>query len=382
MTLRSATLSLLSGLAFLFVSHGTAYATDPVTEQQNTTTTTPSAPTLRLPLLSSAALTSNDPQATELGRTSEPATAQTAPVAQPDILAQNAIAYGSYQSDVSTFKQNLESAADIDEAMNTLGTHNARNLATGWLSYSALLASQSPEFRKGVIDTDNYFGRERLLTGMRNSPAYTLSLDGADDAMNRALGAGKADARRLDSVGEKIKEQAYSLQALGWAKAKLPGKPSDHAQKLRLAAANGRPQSGAVRSLFLGPDFNSTVTRANALGGTTSLWDRVTMVGSDIKLPGSSFVSTRNRVLVKREREVTAGNIATLAALNILGETKEQTPYVTSALEDKQAQGCFEQAQLNLLQCVSASRNVFERPFCIGVHALKEVGSCVGGVSR
>lgn len=379
MALRTTTLGLVSGLTILALSQSPAFATDPPQQQQNTTVATSSASKLRLPLLGTPTALASDVQTPETG-SAAPATTIIAP--QPDVLAQKAIAYGSYQSDVSTFKQTLESAADIEAAMSTLGTHNAKRLASGWLSYSALLAAQSSEFKKGVIDTDNYFGRERLLAGMRNSPAYTLSLDGANDAINRALGAGRADARRLDSVGERIKEQAYSLQSLGWAKAKLPGKPTDHAAKLRLAAVEGRPQSGAVRTLFVGPEFNSTLTSANALGGSSSLWDRVTLVGSELKLPLTPASVFQSRYRVKTERQITAGNIVTLAALNILGETKSETTFVTAALEDAQTQGCFEQAQLNLLQCVSASRNVFERPFCIGVHALKEVGTCVGGISQ
>lgn len=309
---------------------------------------------------------------------------QTTTPALHDVLTKSAVAYGAFQNDVSSIKQNLESNADIENAMSTLGSHNHEKLASGWLSYSALLASESEAFQKGVKDTADYHGRDRLMLGMQNSPAYTLSLKGADDAMSRALGASKADGRRLDRIGENIKAQAYSLQSLGWAKAKLKGQPSDHAQTLRLAALNGRPQPMEMQTLFEGPQLDEVITSVTQLGSMTSFWDRVSTTGPGFRLPTLSTIQSptfSNAYAVKSQRRNSAGNIATLAALRILGETGTETNYVSSALNDAQTQSCFEEAHMNLLQCVSASRNVYERPFCIGVHALKEVGSCLSDVT-
>ncbi|MAP95876.1 MAG: hypothetical protein CMK07_13075 [Ponticaulis sp.] len=390
MTLSRVFLGVVTSATILSLSIASADDTDPPSAQSDSTTTTQTTSAIRLPGFSQtetvepATPAAIAPATPDEETTIAPEVIEPIEPVLPDVLASSAIAYGSYQTDVSNFKRDLESLDDIESAMNILGTHNSRQLASGWLAYSALLASQSEDFRKGVLDTEAYHGRDRLLNGMRNSPAYTLSLAGAKDAISRALGASKADARRLDTVGEEIKDQAYSLQGLGWAKARLSGKPADHAQLLRIAAIDGRPQSGAIRSLFVDQDVNKTISNANSLGSSTSLWDRLVSVGPELKLPGfSSYASPPSQYTIREDRQVTAGNIATLAALRIMGETDptEASPYVQEALEDSQTQSCFEQAQLNLLQCVSASRNVFERPFCIGVHALKEVGSCVGDVS-
>ncbi|MAK62796.1 MAG: hypothetical protein CMK09_17645 [Ponticaulis sp.] len=385
MTLRTAVIGLALGTSFVFLQSGESFATDPAPEQQYTTANTLALPLFRQTPESGESTVSTQINPAEAESPTEPVTTPApAPVHKPDILATSAIAYGSYQTDVSTFKRSLESAEEIDNVMNQLGTHNASRLATGWLSYSALLASQSEPFKKGVLETEAYFGRDRLLLGMQNSPSYTLSLDGADDAINRALRAGKADANRLETVGEEIKEQAYTLQTLGWAKAKLRGKPSEHAQQLRLASLQGRPQSGAVRSMFISPNINDTLQDTHRLSGSQTLWDQITQTGSELKLPGLPGLQlSRSQHSVRAERRESAGNIATLAALKILGETEvDNSAYVSRALQDPQTQACFEKAQLNLLQCVSASRNVYERPFCIGVHALKEVGECIGEVSN
>lgn len=385
MTLRTAVIGLALSAAYVSLNPSESFATDPVPEQSDTTTATLALPFIRQTQESTESGVETQTTPSALTSTTETlTTAPPAPVYEPDVLAKSAIAYGSYQSDVSTFKRSLESAEEIDRVMNQLGTHNAGQLASGWLSYSALLAAQSEPFKEGVLETEAFFGRERLLQGMKNSPSYTLSLDGAQDAIDRALRAGKADANRLEIVGEEIKEQAYSLQNLGWAKAKLRGKPSEHAQQLRLAALQGRPQSGSIRSVFISPNMESTLQGTQSLSGTQTLWDQITQTGSEIKFPGfSGGQRYRSSQSIRAERRESAGNIATLAALKILGETHEDnSDYVSRALQDAQTQACFEKAQLNLLQCVSASRNVYERPFCIGVHALKEVGECIDEVAN
>ena len=402
MSLRTVFASLLSGACLMAFPVAYSIDTEQSGTQPDTTTSTPDSTALRLPLFGAPQETVNTSTTPEaLGTLVGPETGETAIITaepappRPDVLAESAIAYGSYQNDVSTFKRELESTQDIEAAMTVLGTHNPERLAAGWLSYSALLAAQSEEFREGVEDTANYHGRERLFRGMRNDPAYTLSLDGADDALARALAASDADARRLDLVGEDIKDQAYSLQSLGWARARLSGRASDHAQTLRNAAEIGRPLDLSIRTLFEGEETTETLTTAQRLGARTSLWDQLQSTGSELRLPGLPGLQLASapapaplprpvdpNLEISNAHRITAGNIATLAALHILDETEETTPYVSAALNDRQTQGCFEQAQLNLLQCVSASHNVFERPFCIGVHALKDIGECVGEITE
>ena len=306
------------------------------------------------------------------------------PPPEPDILTQAAIAYGSFHSDVGTYNRDFSSSEDVQTALDALGSHNPRRLASGWLAYSAMLAAQSEEFEEGVLQARDAFGRERFLTGMRNDPSYALSIRGADSAMQLVLGASHSDAQRIDEVGENMREQAYSLQQLGWARARLPGLPADDARALREAAEEGRPQSGAVRSLFLGPNADAALANASLLGGSSSIWDVMTSTGTELRLPGLNrpVAASRSTYNVANDHLRTGGSIATLAALRHMDETETQNEFVAAALNDPQTQGCFENAQLNLLQCVSASRNVFERPFCIGVHALKDVGSCVGDLTE
>lgn len=387
---------LMSGLAsgILLLACQTSYAddTDSPSEQQVSPESGNSESGIRLPFFGRTNEIENDKEEDEPPADAPAAEAivtEAAPVAppapEPDLLSQAAIAYGSFHTDVSTYNRDFNSSDEVQTALDALGSHNPQSLASGWLAYSAMLASQSEVFEEGVLQARDAFGRERFLMGMRNDPSYALSIRGADHAMSYVLGASDSDARRIDEVGENMREQAYSLQQLGWARARLPGLPADDARALREAAAIGRPQSVAVQSLLLGPNAEAALANASFLGGSSSIWDAMTASGTDIRLPGFGArpaTVTRGQYRVASDHRRTGGNIATLAALRYMDETETQNEFVASALNDPQTQGCFEEAQLNLLQCVSASRNVFERPFCIGVHALKDVGTCVGSLAE
>ncbi|MAI90320.1 hypothetical protein [Ponticaulis sp.] len=413
MSLRYVFSGLAAGCLFVPAPCALGEDTEPRPEQQDSTSSTHSTSQIRLPFLGSikddaeaednAASTAEivaDPLQTppdipadgaETAASAE--TLAEAPVIlppDPDLLAQSAIAYGSFQNDVTTLKIELESQADIATALDTLGTHNSESLAAGWLAYSALLASRSEAYEEGVLQAADAYGRERLLLGMRNDPTYALSIRGADDAMDLVLGATDSDARRLDVAGQYIREQAYSLQQLGWARARLPGLPADDARILREAAEIGRPEAQQIRDLFISSDVDSVLANASSLGGSSSLWDTVSAASAGLELPGIGEIQPaapapaylpQGDYQIADDHRRTGGNIATLAALQILEETNSENEFLAAGLNDAQTQVCFETAHMNLLQCVSASRNVFERPFCIGVHALIDVGECVGSLT-
>jgi len=332
-----------------------------------------------------------DDTSTQTDAAIAPITPVTGEAPQPtsrDVLAETAMAYGTFQQDVTDFNRELTSSDEIEAAATVLGTHNPERLSAGWLAYSALLASESEEFAREVRKTDAHYGRDRMMLGFRNSPTYALQLDGSDDALGRALRASRADADRLERVGENIKQQAYSMQKYGWAKATLRGDSEARAESLKFAAVAGRPVAGTVETLFAGPQLTSFLEDANRLGADSSFWDSMNAPPSPegLQLPvlsatGFSTYSLQ-RLRYNDERRLTAGRIATLAAYRILDETDDYDTQIAETIEDQQSRDCFETAQQIFRQCVSASHKVYERPFCIGEHALKDVGECVAEVSE
>ena len=54
----------------------------------------------------------------------------------------------------------FSSADDIEESLTNLGGQNvAEKLSSGWIAYSALVASQDPQFRSAVRDIEGFYGR-------------------------------------------------------------------------------------------------------------------------------------------------------------------------------------------------------------------------------
>ena len=299
---------------------------------------------------------------------------------QNDAISKAAAVYGTYQGSVSDFRgKPFSSANDIDRALTELGGHNSGQLSKGWLSYSALVASQNSEFRAAINEGVAHYGRDRVLLGLKNNYAYARTLKGGNAAVGSALTAIDADARRLRSVAAQVKEQAYTLQSAGWAKAKI-GNSQAKANSIMTNTRSGRPASGNIMSSMTSSSANSNFARAGG-SGAPSLWDGLSSAASTIQFPsiGSRSGSYKR---IRRGQEHTADRIATLAAYRAVGAGGSAESAVLTAMSDQQATSCLNSANLNLQQCVAAAHKQYEVPFCIGEHALAEIGECIGKVAQ
>ena len=301
----------------------------------------------------------------------------------PDSLTRAAAVYATYQMDVSRARDvPFSSGADIDVTLDSLGSQNADALTRGWLAYSALVAAQTPAFEESLGKAVAYYGPERIARGLTNDVRYANSFIGADRAVASALNSIAADARRINEGANVVKEQAYSLQSVGWAKRRFTD-PQGRAAQLKSAASIGRSVDGAMLDALSAPDLDSTLSAAN--GAERSIWDGVTISGRTLKVPtlgldGLAAIPVRK---VSFGREPVADRIATLAALRAIGQSDIRDPSVIArVMTEDSTTNCLELAQLNLYQCVGAVHNQFEAPFCIGKHALEDVGQCFGGVTQ
>lgn len=298
-----------------------------------------------------------------------------------DTISNSAAVYGTYQADVTDIKTKpLTSAGDIDAALNNLGGHNSDQLTKGWIAYSALVASQDPEYRAAVRDIESFYGRDTLMTGLKNDVRYARTLNGGNNAVSSALSATEADSRRLTSAAAYVKEQAYSLQGKGWAKAKI-GNSGAKATKLGTQQKTGRAAKGTLVTAMTASDIDSLLVGAGRTGAP-SLWENVTGVAGAVRVPAAvrSGLSATNRKRVKAGKEPIADQIATLAAYRVIGSEGTNPGQLHTAMSERETSGCMKMAQLNLQQCVAAAHQQYEVPFCIGEHALSDVGKCIGNV--
>ncbi len=310
--------------------------------------------------------------------------AETTPVPNPvqaDPIADAAAIYGTFQADVTDVKQRpLDSAEDITDALNRLGGHNSDQLARGWIAYSALIASQDPDYRAAIRDIESFYGREALQRGLRNDVSYAGGLDGAAEAVSAALAATDADSRRLSAAGAMVKEQAYSLQASGWAKGKI-GDTAGLIARLQSATAVGQPVPVGLRDAFRAPDLEPMLVRAGSLGAP-SLWETVSGAAGAVRLPTLSITPTQRAGYLRTGDRMITDRIATLAAYRITSTGDVAAGDLQLALSERGTAQCLNMAQLNLQQCIAAAHKHYEVPFCIGEHALTDVGECIGEVSR
>lgn len=299
-----------------------------------------------------------------------------------DNISRAAAVYGTYHNDVSGIQNKpLSSASDIDNALTNLGGQNAGQLSNGWLAYSALVAAQDAEFRAAVRDIEGFYGKDRVMSGMRNDIAYARTLDGANGAVSLALAASDADSRRLSDAAAYVKEQAYTLQGSGWAKARIRD-ANGMAASIDRTSKSGRAPSSTIVSALQSPTLDNALSQAGG-SGAPSLWDSTMDTASGIRFPSlrkPSFTARRHDV--KLGREQVANRIATLAAYRVMGVDNQTASQISSAMADTQTSSCIRRSQLNLQQCVAASYRQYELPYCISQHALQEISDCIGSVNN
>lgn len=308
-------------------------------------------------------------------------TAAVAPPAKADMISNQAAVYATFQADVTDVKTTpFASAGDINDALNNLGGHNADHLSKGWIAYSALIASQNPDYRAAVRDIESFYGRDVLETGLRNDVRYARTLAGGDDAVAASLSAVLADSQHINGAASFVKEQAYSLQGSGWAKARIRNS-SAVADRLNSAAASGRDAAPAMLAAFSAPDIDSILGQAGS-SGAPSLWEGISGAASTVKFPAINASFNSNRSRIAPGKEPIADRIATLAAYRIIGAEASGATAVHTAMSDRSTRNCLRTAHLNLQQCVAAAHQQYEVPFCIGEHALADIGQCIGDVAN
>lgn len=297
-----------------------------------------------------------------------------------DPLSRAAAVYATYNGDVTDVKANgFKSARDIDRSLNNLGGHNPDQLSQGWMAYSALVAAQNPEFRAAVLDIEGYYGRDVFVTGLKNDPRYARTLNGGDKAVSSSLTAVTADSRRLLGAAAYVKEQAYSLQGTGWAKGRV-GNSKAKADGLLASTRSGIPARNSMLLAMASPEIDGVLVQAGK-SGSPSVWDNVTSAASVIRVPNfTGALGPKTRIA--RGKEPIADRITTLAAFRIIGSDPSSNQSMQVAMKDRETAGCLNMANLNLQQCVAAAHNHYEVPFCIGEHALSDVGKCIGKVTQ
>ncbi len=311
-----------------------------------------------------------------------------APAPAGRIFEETAAAYADYQGEVSNIRSApLADAQHLDKALDTFGAQNADQLSSGWISYTAMIAAQEKEFATAVRDIDAYYGRDRVMTGMRNDVGYARTLKGGEKALQAALAANSQDSSRISSAAAFVKEQAFKLQTVAWGKSRVAD-PKITADKLRLSAKATRPIADAAKKLFSVPDVNTMMANAGTTSNQGSLWDKVSLFTASAPAAALGAVapavpaSAASSMKVDPKREATANRMVTLAAFRVLDAESTNAADVKAAMRDKPTYDCIDWSQLQLQACVSAAYTRADLSFCLAEHAIGDAGACFSNVAR
>ncbi|MBA3067732.1 MAG: hypothetical protein FP825_04520 [Hyphomonas sp.] len=296
-----------------------------------------------------------------------------------DTISENAAVYMTFQSDADDVAgKPFKSASDLDAALNTLGAYNADQLTRGWMAYSALVASQDPEFSATVRDIEAFYGREPVMKSFAAGNAYARSLKGGDNAVGGAIAVTDEDLPKIYSNAAIIKEQGYSLQGYGWAKSRIRN-GGQRAETVKVLQGKGKPADNLIVTALTGPAPLSDGTKASVINAAATATD----VAGAVRLP--AFLTTGftgNRQKVKYGKEAVANQIASLAAMRIIGANSVDQTRLSKVMMEPAMQSCLKMQNLQLQGCVAGVGQEFELPHCISQHTLTEVADCLGSVYK
>jgi hypothetical protein len=273
-------------------------------------------------------------------------------------------------------------AADLENAIDVASRHNRVSLTRGWVAYGAYTAAQSPAFVQGVRDAAAYYGRDAVVWAVTADTSYARGLRGGNEATRLVLDAANADGARIISVADRYQELAYGLQRQRWANAVAP-QQNARVQRVR---ANGVTAGTTLATLPADMGARLAVTPASlspgsdptAFGGRR-FWDSVRSGGAQVT-EVSAPVSYQWRLNATRGEAV--NRMTAIAALQALDAVDTSAPAVERLMTDPRSKDCIEMANLQLYQCMSAARFRYENAFCLGQHAMRDIGQCISAVAQ
>jgi hypothetical protein len=234
---------------------------------------------------------------------------------------------------------------------------------------------------QGVRAAADYYGRDAVIWAITVDPSYARGLRGGQEATRLMLDSAAADSQRIIAVADRYQEFAYAVQRQRWANTVAPQQAA-RVNRIRTLGRQGAPANAvpaeyaprfAVAPLSIQPASDPT-----AYGGRR-FWDAL-RGGAETVEVASTPASYQLRVNATRGEAL--DRMAAVAALQALDATSANESAVSRLINDPRSRDCFEMAQLQLYQCMSAARFRYENAFCLGQHGLRDIGACIGAVGQ
>lgn len=265
-----------------------------------------------------------------LSAVSAPAIAQSTDAEEDVTVGQLARHYRVYQRDMDALEEmSFTSVSELRSANDLILSYEPPNLTRGWYAHNALVAARSPGFMAAVRDRAQRSGTDTFLAEAGQNPSYLWNISSQTAALNRVLNGVWSDTREATAVGRVLNSRAYAYMDRSYG-GRLP---SD-------AAANATDLIEAD---------------AAAMAATAD---------------GRIYVPYRAQHVMQRVLEI--------AARLSVDRSGTHTSATGLIFPQEETNRCLRWAQLNLAQCLAASRSPAEEAYCTGRHGVDDVADCWG----
>jgi hypothetical protein len=284
----------------------------------------------------------------------------------------HAALYAAYANDVDDLRvSSVLSGAALTTNTERIARHlNSERLALGIIAYGAAYAATNEQFVAEARKASDYFGRDAFIAKLRREYSYARVLPGGEEAAQLAARAVLADAAKIQGEGDDFKQAAYDWQALAWGRASTMDAAARNAALRALVPPS--PEADMTLRLSLLPEPvvtpETTQTRVDALRNTSRIANDVNRRAVTLAEPIRAWSPVDRMV--------------SLAALMAIGAPVDKQSDTEALMRDPRLVSCVNSARLNMQMCNSATRQPYERSFCLAEHPLGEVAKCMGKVVR
>lgn len=214
----------------------------------------------------------------------------------------------------------------VQGALLSTARLSSAGIAEGAASYAVLSASAHAPFASSLQTAVNLLGRDAVMERLKTDPEAFLGLvASSQEAATIASGVMADSLVKMDKASTLLGEAAYSVQKEAWAQREVD------------------------------PQLVLTAHRT----ASTSAVELSPLGASDMR-------NTRAEVPLDKRFLVAA-------AYHVLGDDVASTKLISRT----SGKMCMNRVQLNVRQCLAASRYPYEHLFCLSRHSFQESSGCV-----
>jgi len=274
--------------------------------------------------------------------------------------------YARFQGDISALLDDpIESAGQLDTALERVARHDVARLTRGWIAYGALTAAQSPAFASGIRARVRAAGRAPVLRQLRRDASYARRRpQGSAEAIQLILRASAADSTRIIAAGHRFEGIGTALDTGAWTLSER----STRETRLRRASNEPLPAVTAAR-LHIGALSATPLNDPTSFGGAR-FWDTLAQRAG----PPTPTLPWRER----SSATPLTDRMLTIAALIVVEAESSERTRVDAMLDEPRMRECFELQQLQFRQCASVAHDPNEDALCLARHGLIAPASCFG----